>query len=105
MQLFQDSHLSSFLENRNPEELTRGEALVSELARRILLAEYGGDQEIHTQNLVDFCDKIRENPENLELIKKTLHRVVSPEPDKYSPEELQYHAPDIEYTPIPDDAE
>lgn len=105
MQLFQDSHLAYFLEKRNPEELTRGEALVSELARRILLAEYGEDQEIHTQNLVDFCDKIRENPENMELMKKTLHRVVSPEPDKYSPEELQYHAPDIEYNPTPDDAE
>ncbi len=96
MQLFQDSRLPYYLSTREARELTRGEAITIELARRLLLAEFGVERETHVQNLVDFCEQLRGNPWDTGLIKKTLDRIVSPQPERYSPEELMIIKPDAE---------
>ncbi len=89
MQIFQDARLSYFLQTRDPMQLTRGEALACELARRMLLAEYGRDRELHVQNLVEFCGKLRDCPQDVQLIEAVLNRVVSPYPERYAEEELE----------------
>lgn len=88
MQIFQDSRLSYFLLTREPDQLTRGEALTSELARHMLLAEFGVNRDEHVQALVEFCDVLRKKPEDVQLIQTVLNRVVSPYPNNYSEEEL-----------------
>lgn len=89
MQIFQDSRLPYFLETRDPSQLTRGEALTCELARRMLLAEYGSDRDTHVQELVEFCDELRLKPSDIERIEKVLNRVVSPDPELYGAEESE----------------
>ena len=88
MQIFQDSRLSYYLEDKDPTQLTRGEALAAELGRLMLLAEFSKNRYEEVQNLVNFCRKLQTNPVDKKLLQATLHRVVSPEPNRYSAEEL-----------------
>lgn len=88
MQIFQDSRLSYYLEDKDPTQLTRGEALAAELGRLMLLAEFSTNRDEEVQNLVNFCRKLKDNPVDKNLLQATLHRVVSPEPNRYSAEEL-----------------
>lgn len=106
MQVFQDSRLSYFLEEKDPSRLTRGEALAAELGRLILLAEYGTDREKHVSELTAFCNKLNADWEDKDLLKQTLSRVVSPDPNKYNEselprleenDELDQNAEDVEY--------
>lgn len=94
MQMFQDGRLPYFLESRDPRTLTRGEALASELGRLMLLSECGVEREAHVENLVRFCDRLREKPDDMQLIFDTLERISSPYPEKYQPHELT--APQME---------
>ena len=96
MQIFQDSRLSYYLQTRDPAQLTRGEALACELARRMLLAEYGHDRETHVQSLVDFCKELRHEPQDVARIQSVLNRVVSPMPDRYVDEDAPMPKDEIE---------
>lgn len=90
MQLFQDSRLPYFLAGRHPETLTRGEALTCELARLTLMAELGVKRQEHEDKLISFCRELRQNPDDVKLIKYVLDRVVSPDPNHYREEELTH---------------
>ncbi len=105
MLMFQDRRLPYFLEGRDPARLTRGEALAAELCRLMLLAEYGVNREEHIGELVRFCRQLRTDAVDKQLLKTTLHRVVSPDPNRYRPEELS--RPENNHTPdqSPEDAE
>lgn len=105
MQMFQDSRLSYYLAARNPETLTRGEALAAELGRLMLLAEFGAEQEQHVQNLVEFCRKLRKDHEDKDLLLTALNRIVSPDPDSLKENEKPRPEEDRELDLDPDDAE
>ena len=105
MQVFQDSRLSYYLENRNPETLTRGEALAAELGRLMLLAEFGAEQKQHVQQLVNFCQKLRRDRDDQKLLRSTLNRVVSPDPNRFPDIEMQVSEDDEEINLDPEDVE
>lgn len=105
MQMFQDSRLSYYLAARNPETLTRGEALAAELGRLMLLAEFGAEQEQHVQNLVVFCRKLRKDHEDKDLLLTALNRIVSPDPDSLKENEKPRPEEDRELDLDPEDAE
>lgn len=105
MQIFQDSRLSYFLETKDPTKLTRGEALTSELARLVILAEYGLNRQEHVSNLVKFCAKLRGEWEDSALIRAVLNRVVSPEPNRYAEHEKPRSEEDRKLDLSPEDAE
>lgn len=105
MQMIQDSRLPYYLASRNPAEMTRGEALASELGRLMLLAECGTDREAGVENLVQFCEKLRNNPEDVELLHVVLDRVVSPEPKRLREAEQPRPEEDRELDLSPEDAE
>ena len=105
MQIFQDSRLSYFLEDKEPSVLTRGEALAAELGRLILLAEFGTDREKNVAELVTFCRKLNADWEDRDLLKQTLSRMVSPDPNKYNESELPRPEEDRELDLSPEDAE
>ena len=88
MQIFQDSRLPYALADKEPAKLTRGEALTVELARLVLLAECGMQPGNHINRLVDFAARLRENPVDMQLLRLTLQRVVSPFPEEYGKGEL-----------------
>lgn len=105
MQMFQDSRLSYYLVKQNPATLTRGEALAAELGRLMLLAEFGTNRELHVQELVNFCSKLRTSQLDKELLQTTLHRVVSPEPNRLREIELSFPDDDGETELPAEDAE
>ena len=105
MQMIQDSRLPYYLAAKNPAELTRGEALASELGRLMLLAECGTDREAGVEKLVAFCDRLRRNPEDVELLHVVLDRVVSPEPERLREVEKPRPEEDRELDLSPEDAE
>lgn len=105
MQMFQDGRLSYYLEGKDPTQLTRGEALAAELGRLVLLAEYGVNREASVEKLVKFCDKLRGEREDKLLLQTALHRIVSPEPNRYKTEELPRPEEDRELDLSPEDAE
>lgn len=105
MQMFQDSRLSYYLAVRNPETLTRGEALAAELGRLMLLAEFGAEQEQHVQNLVEFCRKLRKDYEDKDLLLTALNRIVSPDPNRLHENEKPRPEEDRELDLEPEDAE
>ena len=105
MQMFQDGRLSYYLEGKDPTQLTRGEALAAELGRLVLLAEFGVNRESSVEKLVKFCDKLREGREDKLLLQTALHRIVSPEPNRYHAEELPRPEEDRELDLSPEDAE
>lgn len=105
MQMFQDSRLSYYLVKQNPATLTRGEALAAELGRLMLLAEFGTNREQHVQELVNFCSKLRASQQDKELLQATLHRVVSPEPNRLRDIELSIPDDDGETELPAEDAE
>ena len=105
MQMFQDSRLSYYLVKQSPATLTRGEALAAELGRLMLLAEFGTNREQHVQELVNFCSKLRASQQDKELLQATLHRVVSPEPNRLRDIELSIPDDDGETELPAEDAE
>ncbi len=105
MQVFQDGRFSEYMEKKDPTQLNRGEALAAELARLLLLAEYGTNREPSVEKLVQFCHKLRESREDKELLQTALHRIVSPEPNRYWKVELPRPEEDRELDLSPEDAE
>ncbi len=105
MQVFQDGRLSYYLEKKDPTQLTRGEALAAELGRLMLLAEFGMAREAAVGQLVKFCDKLRNSREDKGLLQTALHRIVSPEPNRYMEEELPRPEEDRKLDLSPEDAE
>jgi hypothetical protein len=105
MQVFQDGRLSYYLEKKDPTQLTRGEALAAELGRLMLLAEFGTAREAAVGQLVKFCDKLRNSREDKSLLQTALHRIVSPEPNRYMEEELPRSEEDRNLDLSPEDAE
>jgi hypothetical protein len=105
MQMFQDGRLPYYLEKKDPTQLSRGEALAAELGRLMLLAEFGTARDTAVENLVQFCGRLRASREDKQLLQTALHRIVSPEPNRYSEEELPRPAEDRELDLSPEDAE
>lgn len=105
MQLFQDNRVSYHLEGKDPTRLTRGEALVAELSRLMLLAEYGVEREAHVAQLVEFCGRVNSSREDKQLLHAALYRIVSPEPDRLKKEELPRDEEDRNLDLSPEDAE
>ena len=105
MQVFQDGRLSYYLEKKDPTQLTRGEALAAELGRLMLLAEFGTAREAAVGQLVKFCEKLRNSREDKSLLQTALHRIVSPEPNRYMEEELPRPEEDRKLDLSPEDAE
>ena len=105
MQLFQDGRLSYYLEKKDPTKLNRGEALAAELGRLVMLAEFGTNREAAVEKLVQFCRHLRENYEDRDLMRTALHRIVSPDPNRYKEVELPRPEEDRELDLSPEDAE
>ena len=105
MQMFQDGRLPYYLETKDPTQLNRGEALAAELGRLMLLAEFGTERDAAVENLVQFCGRLRDSREDKQLLQTALHRIVSPEPNRYKEEELPRPAEDCELDLSPEDAE
>lgn len=105
MQLFQDNRLSTYLQKKDPTQLTRGEALAAELGRLMLLAEYGVDRGPAVEKLVEFCRNLNAGREDKQLLQTTLHRVVSPDPHHLKAEEQPRDEEDRKLDLSPEDAE